>query len=381
MNNGTIRCLLDVVKLALWNTDISKEEITQDVFEEMKKHAIETLPANVLSKLSMSSCLRKMWQQQIIKLISFNYSYQYIQSTLPLTVPYAILKGTSAAQYYPNPEYRYMGDIDIIVVQEAFSEACSILLGNGYYENTEDHDIESGRHRSFIKNGIQIEIHLFFSQHNDTKKGKCLDNLIIKNINPSHNLPDSINGLVLLEHINQHLAEGLGLRQIIDWMMFVDKCLPDEKWLEFQEMAQMVGLETLAITTTRMCEMYLGLPQREWCATADKALCQELMDYVLSCGNFGNKKNDESSMGEGVFGYVKSVGTFFHLLHMRGMVNWPAAKRHVWLRPFAWIYQLGRYLVKGLGRDKAVLKLKKEYAAAKKKNNLLDRLEVRRSSD
>ena len=95
---------------------------------------------------------------------------------------------------------------------------------------------------------------------------------------------------MILEHISQHLENGLGLRQIIDWMMFVHKCLPDENWPEFQVLASNIGMETLAIVMTRMCELHLGLPERMWCKSADNELCGQLMDYILACGNFGEKK-------------------------------------------------------------------------------------------
>ena len=42
--------------------------------------------------------------------------------------------------------------------------------------------------------------------------------------------PPLENGLVLLGHINQHLEEGLGLRQILDWALYVDKALDDDAW-------------------------------------------------------------------------------------------------------------------------------------------------------
>ncbi len=374
--------IFQLLKAAIWEHPTSLGSVSYELFQEIRDHAVAALITPILSNLDMTDELRTEWKTLIFQQISNFTHYVYEQVSLPISVPYVILKGLAAAKYYPYPEYRTMGDIDILTKREDYETACTMLINSGYWEITQDDEEDAGRHRSFTKGGIMIEVHVSFALLKDSRKEKILDDILIENINDSHYLPDMANGLVLLDHINQHLAAGLGLRQIIDWMMFVDKCLPDEKWPEFQGMARMVGLEKLAITVTRMCVLYLGLPEKEWCISADKPLCKELMEYVLACGNFGfSKKSDESSMGEGFFTYVKSLGTFFHLLHMRGLVNWPAAKKHVWLRPFAWIYQFFRYLLKGLGRDKAVFKLKKEYAAAKKKNNMLDRLGVRRYSD
>ena len=45
--------------------------------------------------------------------------------------------------------------------------------------------------------------------------------------------------------------------------------------------------------------------------------------------------------------------------------------------PFAWIYQGFRYVSRGIKRDSAVSKLKEEYAAARKRNEMFDALGVK----
>ncbi len=376
-----MRVFYQLLKAAVWGGPVPTEPVTEETYQEFRSHALTALAAPVLPDLDMPDALRKKWKAGIIQQVSYYDRYTHEHQILPISVPYIVLKGLAAARYYTHPEYRTMGDIDILTRREDYETACNMLLADQYQEMTLEDEEDFGRHRSFMKNGIMIEMHSSFALLRDSKKGKILDDILLDNINDTHYLPDMPNGLVLLDHINQHLAGGLGLRQIIDWMLFVDRCLPDEKWPEFQTLARKVGLETLAVTATRMCVMYLNLPKREWCANADVSLCRELMEYVLSCGNFGNKKSGESSKGEGVFSYTKSASAFFRLLQYRGLINWQAARKHSWLRPFAWIYQLFRYLSRGLGRDEAVYKLKNEFAAAKKKNKLMDRLEVRRDSD
>ena len=362
--------VFETIKLSLWGNAFAVTG--QDVYDELKRHAITVLPSPYLSSLELSPELAAEWKNDIIHQVSFYTQYCIEQSKLPITVPYVILKGTSAAKYYPYPEYRTMGDIDIMTRHEDFDTACQQLVDNGYlivdeiYKETE-----------LTKGGICIDIHRQFASLNNPEHVKYFDDLIIENIDETHELPDLINGLVLIEHINQHLEGGLGLRQIIDWMMFVDKCLPDEKWLEFSEQAEKIGLDKLAIVCTRMCEIYLGLSAREWCSKADVKLCEQLMDYVMACGNFGNKKQSDSDISENAFAYASSLKSGFNLLQRQGMINWDAAQRCRMLRPFAWIYQLFRYLSKGLKREQAASKIKAEYAAAKRKTAMLDALGVK----
>lgn len=362
--------LLDVIRISLWgNGDIIADEY---IYLELERHAILSLPGARLSSLDLSPELSKKWKTKIIQQLSYYTQYKYAQSNLPIQVPYVILKGTTAAQYYPYPEYRTMGDIDIMTRRVDFDTAYQQMLNAGY------HVLKTlNREIIFKKNNIVVELHQRFATLNNPEQAKYLDDLIITNINSSHVLPDLINGLVLLEHIDQHLEGGIGLRQIIDWMMFVDKCLPDEKWQEFLPFVQKTNLEKLAIGCTRMCEIYLGLPQRQWCASADVTLCEQLMDYVLYCGNFGNKKISDADISKNVFAYASTPRMLFKLLQKQGLVNWRTAGKYKFLKPFAWIYQAFRYMSRGLKRDQAASKLLEEYNAARKRNAMFDALGVK----
>ncbi|MBR4501429.1 MAG: nucleotidyltransferase family protein [Clostridia bacterium] len=373
------RQTLDVIRKSLWGTGQATAD--ENVYSELKLHCILGLAAPVLPELSLEPALYDRWLKSIIYQVGRYYCYLEAQSTLPVTVPYVILKGTAAADYYPCPEYRTFGDIDIMVKREDYRAACDMMLEDGYLECTSEGNADRGRHREFVKKNISVEVHAFFALLNDEKAAEYLDELIEENIGPSHKLPDAVNGLVLLEHISQHLEEGLGLRQIIDWMMFVDKCLPDEKWPEFQPMAQKIGLEKLAVITTRMCEVYLGLPERKWCSDAKGYYCEELMLYILSCGNFGNKRIDDLfDYNVTTFSEATTLKKTIAMLQRRGMINWEAARKHRIIQPFAWIYQLVRYFFKGFKRHDSISQFKKEHREARRRNELFDVLGVRQKS-
>ena len=86
----------------------------------------------------------------------------------------------------------------------------------------------------------EIELHRYFSTCTNKQQAHFLDQAIYDAIPRAEwtdvagfsvpVLPPLENGLVLLAHVNQHLGSGLGLRQILDWQMFVDAHLTDELW-------------------------------------------------------------------------------------------------------------------------------------------------------
>ncbi len=364
--------ILLLIREAIWGNAGALPAITSEMFEEVKQHAILPLLSPIIKKSLMTPEIRKDWISYAVQQMNYSNIVDNAQSNLPVLVPYVILKGSSVAQYYPHPEYRIMGDIDFMTRREDVETARQQMLADDYQIFK-----ELNREICFEKKEVVAELHRRFATLNDPDKAKYLDDLIIDNINPTHILPDPINGLVILEHISQHMEGGLGLRQIIDWMMFVNKCLPDEKWPEFRQLSQRIDLENLAIVTTRMCEMYLGLPQHKWCSSADVALCDQLLDYVLLCGNFGNKKTSDADISENAFAYAGTPKTLFKLLQKQGLLNWKAARNHCFLRPFAWIYQAFRYATRGLNREQALSKIRAEYSSAKKRIAMFDALGVK----
>ena len=343
------------------------------VYQEMRNQAIAALPASVLSSLGLPMELMNEWRNFIFWQITNFIQYINVQSQLPIDVPYVILKGSSAAQYYPHPEYRTMGDIDIITRREDYDSSCEMMLRNAWHEITGGHDLDRGRHRSFMKDGMVVEIHAFFASMNDVKKAKTFDDFIICNITKDHILPDLINGLVLIEHVNQHMEEGIGLKQIVDWMMFVDRCLTDDKWNEFELMAEQTGLKELAITTTRMCEMYLGLAEHKWSMGADEKVSRNLMEYIMRCGNFGAKRNEKDTLSVSRLYQLRHPIATIRDLQQKGRKDLRIEQNPI-LRLFIWIFEGGRRICR-------IPNLFGKYQNARKTNALFKALGVTRSTE
>jgi hypothetical protein len=145
--------------------------------------------------------------------------------------------------------------------------------------------------------------------------------------------------------MSQHIREGIGLRHIIDWLMFAYSKLDDKLWKDsFEAVADELGLKTLALTVTRMGQLFFGVPTEnmEWCKAADERLCTELLNQIFICGNYSLKQ--EGKVANAVI-YGKETG-FFRNLEDNGLRNWEASQKHTWLQPFAWVYQIGYYINK-----------------------------------
>lgn len=217
------------------------------LYNEMKEQCVSILPSDYMDEFSLNPEQREAYWGSVGKAIQYYYTVLIEQSDVVnilqgAAIPVAVLKGVAAAMSYPHPEYRSMGDIDLIVPQEQFAEAYKILCSHGYSVEKDDTLQNYIRHMGFLSpNGIENELHHHFSSSTNAAQNKALDDVIENSMSdivttnisdfPCPVLPPLANGLVLLSHIDHHLGSGLGLRQIIDWMMYVEKYINDDFWM------------------------------------------------------------------------------------------------------------------------------------------------------
>lgn len=328
------------------------------------------------------------WQKAQDRQFAHSIRYFYAENELTqlldnAEIPFVILKCTSAAIYYNHPDRRSMGDIDFLISQDEYERALTLLSNNGYERENESHN---SRHIGFTKNGLLYECHHHFSRDDIDNEAYIIEGLkqreyavIESNVIGSFKfpmLPRLSNGLVLLDHMRRHLQSGLGLRQIIDWMMYVNKELSDEFWdKEFSHVVREKGLERFAKVATKMCQKYLGLPDSiTWCNDADEKLCEKLLELLFESGNFGRKKGRGNTV-ETVQTQIRQFG-LFRWLQRAGEHNWRAYKKHHWLKPLCWLYQIFRYAKQGFKSGRSYNQLSADLENGNNRYELLKDLGV-----
>lgn len=385
--------VFSILKAGLWGQEAYPFAVPEDtdweaVRQELRHQAVSTVSVDVLVKADPRN--RAEYLQTAMKNVACYRKLAVVQQRLMALlqaegIGCVVLKGSAAACYYPRPEYRAMGDIDLLVKPEDYHRAKSVLLGV-----CRDLEKEDDRHAELELDQVILELHRTFAVLRDKDTGNQLDARLwaaLDHVQEQtyqglryNQLPWLENGLVLLTHIHQHLFEGLGFRQIIDWMMFVHKELDDERYAgEFAPVARQLGLETLAVTVTRMCQMYLGLGAHiTWCKDADEALCCQLMELVWEKGNFGRKQGTDNAKSIRIMNMLRNTSGVFRLLQTYGCNNWEALKKHPWLKPFAWLYQICRYIRAGFGKEKPLRSLIENVRKGNRQNDLLTQLGVSR---
>lgn len=396
----------EIVELKLIESAFNKTKIDEsfcsninweNVFEDLKAQAVASVAIDVVCDMGdrISDDVLKTWISFAMKTVSRNEKILYYQSELiellgEIPCDAIILKGTSASRYYPNPIYRTMGDIDILVDKRVYKQALQLMLNNDYIQT---HEFDETRHHVELKkNKVIFELHREPSGISAGSYGEKIRKIFYDNINnidcvningyKCNSYTKKCNGLVLLLHIVNHIDFGLGLRQVCDWMGFVKEELDDEYWYrEFAPMLREIGLEKLAIIVTKLCKMYLGLDGLTWCDSADEKICAEFMRYVLDKGNFGHKKNDTPGT-VAVLGRNKEfkskffIVNFIHSMQREGFIEMKRDNRRPKIKCLVWTYPILQYFIKLITGKKTIKHTKKLFKEIRQDKSLRDKLDI-----
>lgn len=218
---------------------------------------------------------------------------------------YVILKGLSSSAYYPKYECRILGDCDFLIQPEQKEQVKEVLLSAGYEMSGEGNN----HHTVFRRPNQDLEMHFEIPGIPNGWKGNCVRDYMsgvfdeslsfeIQGRNICLPLP-KYHGLILLLHMQHHmLSEGIGLRHLFDWCMFVEKTFTEDFWeRDLLPILKKIGLFRFAQIMTKTGNLYLGTICPEWCQIDEEALCDCVMEDILTGGNFGRKNKARSAAG------------------------------------------------------------------------------------
>lgn len=305
--NDNQKLLLDLSAKALFEKecDLLGEFDAQELLEEAKR---QTVVPQVFS-LIKDKCDKdadKLFSQIIAKNIRVEFGHNEVHKALSdNNIPYVVLKGVASASYYKEPMLRMMGDIDVLVPPEYIKKADAALKNIGFitndiFENDEKHIAYKRRdglvcelHRSINgipKNAAGEKIREYFADVFDKSTKYNMSNGICVVPSKFH------HGIILLLHTATHLTnEGVGLRHLCDWAVFVNSFSNDDFTALFEKALKETGLWRFARLLTLCTIKYLGCNEKEWAGKADAVLLDGMITDILNGGNFGYKDADRYS--------------------------------------------------------------------------------------
>ena len=394
--NRTEKDVIEIIKEFISGKEakISENPDWLAIFLEMRSQAVAPLGYDIYKKYRASEfdpVLDQKWSQNKFSQVnSWYYLLEAQQELVDLLseagYDFAIMKGIANAVFYPTPELRKSGDIDFLVRWNQYQEVYEFLLKNGY-ELKEEQE-EDKHHLILTKHNVIFELHRRpgGTKLDDSPETKALNQFFEEGIDEVEIirfgeysfpvLPVLQNGIMLLVHFAGHMRGGVGFRHLLDWMVYVKEYLTDQYWKDsFSDAAERAGLNELAKVMTKTCQRCFGLNSGlTWCRDADKDLCKKFLEFLVVQGDFGTKaKNDEEVK---VLTEASSLKRGFNKLYVSSLYSLPAARDYYILRPAALVYQLLRYVVRGLKMKNPAKTLRKSKMISDERRDMFFRLRV-----
>ena len=363
--NKEQKLLLSLISSFVTSKDFEKQKNINfdELFLEARRQSVFLMAADVC--LKDKDFLPKEFAVDIKKLafmgLSKNNEIENHQKNLVKildsnNINYCIIKGTGSASYYNKPQYRALGDVDFFVEEKDIKTATQILEAEGYSKFLEEHE----NHLVFKKGRVSLEMHRKIAGMPSGENGKKISDFLgglvynvtdKKILNTTYKAPsDKNHGIIILLHTAHHLLnEGLGLRHLLDWGFFIEEYSKKQECHEvFLPFLKEIKLLEFAKILTKTTEIYFGFSKKDFAGDVDVRLCEEVINDVLSAGNFGNKDKAYKYSGIMVTDNKNGVGksklkTLFSVLNDTIYSTYPIVKKYKILYPFIFIWRFIRY--------------------------------------
>ena len=251
-------------------------------------------------------------------------------------IPAVLVKGQSLAVDYPDPERRQPGDIDLLVPPSSYEAAKAALLPKA----TEVEEEAAGiLHQPLLFHSIEVEIHgsisTLLSRKLDRKLAALLEEQFDGRPHPEVALGEArvpvpeagFNAVYIFVHFLKHYwSGGVGLRQVIDWIIFVSVHKRDIHPVLLEIQLKDLGLLDLWKVFTGFAQEYLGCPMEKLpLATApDPRKNDRIWRYIRRRGNFG--KNVDRTRGKESW-LVRKVHSFWRLVLADRLRHFPVFQK------------------------------------------------------
>ncbi len=362
----------DTLRQADWDTIglfCSNQAVSLAVFDALTPIK-ECLPKKIYDK----------WMSHTLKALNHTSLIQQIQAELNAAaegMPYTVIKGLSAASYYPKCETRNLGDVDFLINKKDAEQFNNNIKELGYTVYS-----QNDFHISYEKGEKTLEMHFEIPGIPTDKRGDTVRAYMENTVNDAKEITvmsqgfyvpqDRYHGVILLLHSVHHLTdEGLGLRHLTDWACFVNKTSDQAFWTqELLPLFDSIGYTKFVMTFTAACADYLEIPLPDWVQQIDKNLEDELMLDILSGGNFGfNAQEHQKSAA-----LLEENQGVFKVMHKSMFTVYPVLKKAPYLYPFLFVHRVVKYGVDVIfGRKKRVGNITK---AAKRRKKLYKDLQI-----
>lgn len=311
--NQEEKVFYSILRSALWGTPVEAPEGFSQWNMIMKLAKTQALMGLVGDVLLTRHEIRETLSPKLIEKLQdipmtnvgmhsqMNMTLQLLVLTLRMVgIEPVLLKGQGLARYYPTPELRQCGDIDIYVGEENYEKAYDAML-TIVSEIENKSRIWDRMHYDAKIGHVMVEVHHKADEIYSRRGAKLYKEIMAaglsKDLCPQRfgeidvmTPNDTYNAFYIFGHLWRHFSSsGIGLRQFCDWACFLHTHVGN---LDLPYLKRMLeDLDFMKPWEVLGCFLVteLGLPEEEFPFYNKKYVSKvdTVREYVMTDGNFG----------------------------------------------------------------------------------------------
>ena len=255
-------------------------------------------------------------------------------------IKHIFFKGAQIKEYYPVPQSRVMGDIDLLLFEEDRDAVKKLLCENGYALVN-----GNGPVYDYEKDGVKIEAHTKIisgkvgSSNAEEVMADAVRHAVFEGCTGA--LDNSYHFAYLIAHLAHHFwFYGAGIRLVLDLAVML-KSVEIDFDAVFEKLNEM-SLEHFGEVILSVCFKWFGEGKDFGCDTA------QTEKFLLSYGVFGNSNRNRSAVierkeleeGKNSSKVITKLRLAFPpYSKLRGIPYIKFIEGKPYLTPFAWIYR------------------------------------------
>lgn len=337
---GENKLLFDLISYKILKKDISdidecdfSDASLSAILTRAKSHDIAQIISSSLEelgKLPAGELSEEYRRQQFIAIYRYenlNYEKKEICRILEeARIPYILLKGTYLRDFYPEPYLRTSADIDVFVANENVQSAEKLFTDELKYIKKSQWTNELS---FYSESGMHIELHYLGAVENDNEMfvlEDVWDNVFLREgYEYRYDMSTEFFYVSHIAHMAKHfLHGGCGIKPFVDMCVIREKLTCDKNKTDV--LLKKYGLKQFADNAEKLTSVW-------FCGDEHNSISEQMEEYIISGGVFGNKTNRVS------VGQVKQKGKLNFILSRIFMPYdklkhyYPVIEKHKWLTP------------------------------------------------
>lgn len=347
MNNDK-KCLIEILKAYLNDEKLNIDIDINDLYALSKGHNLAPIVFSMIKDKVNSDdnkSIYKAFQDSFYDaIVRYDTQKEIIDEMTSLFeinhIKYVLFKGAQIKEYYPTPELRVMGDVDVLIEKEQRNNAKALLTKNGFEIIT-----SNGPVYSYKKDDVLIEVHTKIisgkvgSANAEDYFENAIDNAAFNgyygSFNPNYHFE------YLITHIAHHFwFYGAGVKLICDLAVMLKKYDIDLD-LVINNLGD-IHLDKFAKIIISICYKWFGIGKEYDVDT------EETENFLLNYGAFGNVNRNKSAVisrkaleeGKNSSLAIKLGLLFPSYKKMKNIPYMTFMEGRPYLLPAGWIYRI-----------------------------------------